>query len=95
MTHSRQNDTVRPTVRFWQIVRGWRDDKGNYHVTTVEVRTNRRSAKRRYNTLMTEPRTRKDVRRASFNFVRLFAVDARTSHVEPELNTTLLDERIY
>jgi hypothetical protein len=88
--------TSRPTVRFWQIVTGWKDRKGNFHTTSVEVRTNEKTAWRRFNVLELPENPREDRKRAKFSWVRLYEVETRTAYSKLlEYSAQLVDERRF
>ena len=99
MIHSNQNNAYHPTVRFWQIVHGWLDIKGNEHVETVQLRVNREKAERVYNRLPVENYRAYN---CDYRFVRIFEVNARASRKDdwnrtrvPSLRSRFLKQRIY
>lgn len=102
MITSGQNKTAsKPTVVFYQVVYGWSDLKGNDHVTTVQVRTNRARATRIFKILEMPEYSRKDRKRAKHNFVRLYEVQATTPRDEysrinfPNFNAKLIGTRWF
>lgn len=75
---------VRPTVRFYYIVRGGKDNHGKEFVTQVDVRTSRRDAEVVHRDAVVMPG----------DWVRLFEVKGRTSYGKPEFNSRLLKSRV-
>ena len=97
MIKSGQNKTSnRPTVIMWQVVRGWRDSKGNDHVTAVEVRTSWKKAKHLFDVIHLPENPKKDRKRASYNFVRWYELKVRTvASYFPQIDSRLIDVRNY
>lgn len=97
MIKSGQNKSDRrPTVIMWQLVRGFRDDHGNDHVTCVEVRTNFKKAKRLFDVIKLPENPKKDRKRTVYNFVRWYELKVRTvASIYPQVDARLLDVRNY
>lgn len=96
LTSGQNRESFRPTVKFWQVVRGWRDDHGNDHVTTVEVRTSLRKAQKLFNTISLPENPWKDRKRTVYNFVRLYEVSAKTRYsILPDFDVKLVWSRKY
>ena len=76
--------TNRPTATFYYVVRGWRDNHGKDRVTQVDLRTNRRDAIALF---------RKVEKWDNKDFIRLYAVDGRTTHANPDFSARLLKTR--
>lgn len=69
----------RPTVKFFYVVIGTKDDHGKLSVEKVNVYTNRRSADRRFNLVGLSDRN---------CFVSLYEVDGRTKYASPEFKAS-------